>query len=151
MIKVAKWNFDRNNTSFDVELETNMLAEEAQEFKDGLVDYFNAIKGINQEAILDAKVELVDAWADFNFVFQGTKFKALGTMIDFSGVEETEQYMYTLLNQDLQINGAVLERALDAVIVANEAKGTQKVNGKIQKGDDWVDPKSQIRMYLEDV
>lgn len=150
MLRVAKWNFDRNNTSFDLELEKNMLAEEAQEFKDGMVDYLNAIKGIDQEAILDAKVEMVDAYADFAFVYQGTRFKALGTMMDFSGVDYTLDYMEMVL-KDANISHMVLDAAFDAVVAANEAKGTQKVNGKIQKGADWVDPKSQIRMYLQDV
>lgn len=150
MLKVAKWNFDRNNTNFDMELEINMLAEEAQEFKEGVVDYLNAIKGIDKEAILNAKVEMVDAYADFAFVYQGTLFKALGTMVDLSGVLVTLDYMEAML-KDANISPMVMDSAFDAVVAANEAKGTQKIDGKIQKGDDWVDPKARIRMYLEDV
>jgi len=149
-MRVAKWNFDRNNTSFDMELELNMLAEEAQEFKDGMIDYFNAIKGIDQEAILDAKVELVDAYADSLFVFRGTQFKVLGTMIDFSGVQETLDYMVHIL-KSINISDMVLDEAYNLVVEANEAKGTQKVNGKIQKGEDWFDPKHAIRKLLTDV
>lgn len=148
MLRVAKWNFDRNNTSFDLELEVDMLAEEAQEFKDGLVDYFNSIKTIDKLAVLNAKVELVDAWADFVFVAEGTKFKSLGRMMDLNGIDATGDYMYNILVKDLQIKPSILALALDAVVSANEAKGTEKVNGKIQKGAEWVDPKFTIAELL---
>lgn len=142
-MRVARWNFERDNLGFDMELEVNMLAEEAQEFKDGMVDYFNAV-GVEQ--LEDAIVELVDAWADFRFVLQGTKFKSLGLMADFGSADQTENYMYTCLTEEFYfLSPEILELAFDAVVTANEEKGIAKVNGKIQKGSEWIDPKAAIR------
>ena len=142
-MRVARWNFNRDNLGFNMELEVNMLAEEAQEFKDGMVDYFNAV-GVNQ--LEDAIVELVDAWADFRFVLQGSKFKALGLMQDFCSADQTEAYMYMCLTEGFDfLSPELLELAFDAVVTANEEKGNTKVNGKIQKGSEWVDPKAIIR------
>jgi hypothetical protein len=59
--------------------------------------------------------------------------------------------MLNILSNDLQISGLVLEEAYSLVVEANEAKGTQKVSGKIQKGESWVDPKHSIRKLLVNV
>ena len=148
-MQVAKWNYDRGNTNFDKELETRMLAEEAQEFKDGMTMWFTAISDSGK---LDALVELIDAWADYQFVMQGTIYKYLGSLIpfDFDLIRTQEHYMYDTLTTTLKLPKDMLEEALGAVITANNAKGTEKIDGKIQKGSDWKDPKESIRNLLED-
>jgi hypothetical protein len=127
-----------------------MLAEEAQEFKDGMIMYFNVIRA--SEDHMEAIVEMVDAWADYQFVAQGTYFKHLGSDVpfDFDWVRSTENYMYFTLTKQLKIEPGTLEKCLKAVIDANNAKGTEKVNGKIQKGPDWRDPKETIFNILKE-
>ena len=149
-MQVAEWNYKRNNTNFSSELELRMLAEEAQEFKDGLAMYFNAI---SDEGHLAALVELVDAWADYQFVLQGSIYKYLGSSEPFAwdSVRVQEKYMYELLNVTLGIEATTLNSCLQFVIIANNNKGTEKVNGKIQKGSDWVDPKGVIRGLLNEL
>ena len=39
--------------------------------------------------------------------------------------------------------------AIDIVLRANEAKPKEKVNGKIVKGDKWVDPKEKLKELLQ--
>lgn len=146
-MQVAQWNIDRDNTKFDRDLEFDMLAEEAQEFKDGMIQHGKASA---DEARMDAIVEMVDAWADYRFVLQGTMFKALGsTGYGFISEHQFEQYMFNILRLDFKISIDTLINSYQAVIDANNAKGTSKVNGKIQKGMDWVDPKSVIKGLLD--
>jgi hypothetical protein len=147
-MRIAKWNYNRNNTHFNKDLELTMLAEEAQEFKDGMTMYFEST---NELEALEALVEMIDAWADYQFVAQGTFYKYLGSTarFDFDAIRTQEKYMFhTLLR--LEIDETLLNEALDYVIIANEAKGTEKVDGKIQKGDTWVDPKFSIQQLLLD-
>jgi len=158
MLKVAQWNYKRNNTKFDPELETRMLAEEAQEFKDGMVQ-FMALEGqdevgeVGEVEIIAAIVEMVDAWADYQFVMQGSIFKYLGydTKFDWDSIRTQERYMFNVLTKDCEIPAEVLDICLEAVIEANNAKGTKKVDGKIQKGYDWRDPKDTIRGILNEL
>jgi hypothetical protein len=149
-MKVANWNFTRNNTNFSKELEERMLLEEAQEFKDGMNDLFKAFN--NEGSILDSIVEMVDAWADYKFVLQGTQYKYLGCSepFDMNSKIATENYMFSVLYKDLGIAPRVLKECYEAVIVANSLKGTTKVNGKIQKSKSWKDPKELIAVILLD-
>jgi len=149
-MQITKWNYERNNTSFYKELEDRMLAEEAQEFKDGMAMYFRAEEA--GEDTTEAIVEMVDAWADYQFVAQGTIFKYLGSDYSYSFdiVRTQERYMYHILHNELNIDDTTLNKCLQAVIDANAAKGTKKVNGKIQKGEEWRDPKETIANILKD-
>ena len=146
-MQVAKWNYDRDNTNFDKDLERRMLAEEAQEFKDALNDYFD----VDAEAKKKAIVDMVDAWADFKFVLQGSYYKHLGSNISFNfGMYESQlEYMKEILC-DLGVYNWTLNECYKAVIDANNAKGTAKVDGKIQKGEFWRDPKETIYKILLD-
>jgi len=150
-MQVAQWNYERNNTSLDMELENRMLAEEAQEFKDGLNMYFEyetSKKGYRDDAI----VEMVDAWADYQFVLQGTMYKTLGSLYtpDLSEYVQQDRFMYHILTVSLDILPETLNECLQAVIDANKAKGTTKIDGKVQKGESWIDPKETIRDILKD-
>jgi len=146
-MQIARWNYKRNNTNFDPELELRMLSEEAQEFKDGMLMYFEG----NTSDRLDAIIEMIDAWADYQFVMQGSIFKYLGSdkSFDWYSIKVQEKYMYSILTDTLGLDPEMLNASLQAVIDANNAKGTEKVNGKIQKGPDWVDPKATIKQFLE--
>jgi len=148
-MRVAKWNYDRNNTNLDLDLESVMLAEEAQEFKDGLALAFTASTA--KEAS-EALVELIDAWADYKFVMRGTIYKSLGSHehFNFDMVQAQEQFMFTCLTKDMSIRGATLQTAYALVIEANGNKGTEKVDGKIQKGPLWRDPKESILALLQE-
>jgi len=143
-MQVAQWNYTRDNTNFDMELELNMLAEEAQEFKDGLNDLFGSS---TREDELDAVVEMVDAYCDYKFVARGTQYKALGRTIDLGLLESTLSYMKSLL-LDL-VAEDVLDTSYKLVCDANDNKTSQKVNGKVQKGLYWKDPKESIRELLQ--
>lgn len=151
MLRVAHWNYKRDNRNFDKDLELRMLSEEAQEFKDGLEMYFEAIE-CNEDP-MDAIVEMVDAWCDYRFVRSGSLFKVLGSSIsfDWKSIEAQELYMYNILTKtSIDLDPNILEKCFDKVIEANNAKGTTKVNGKVQKGDDWEDPKVVIFRLLQE-
>ena len=81
---------------------------------------------------------------------QGTIYKYLGSDVsfDFDRIRTQERYMYRVLTQTLGFETYTLDKALQYVINANNAKGTKKVNGKIQKGKSWVDPKESIRCLV---
>ena len=149
--KICKWNDVRGNKEFDGSLEFNMLQEELNEFtyaylktindkfpKDTLefdeageltlesnkliVDYMESEEGVNAY-----RVNQLDALLDLAFVAMGSVYKMLGS-------------------EDLT------ESAMDAVIAANNRKGTEKVDGKIKKPDDFVGPeKDLLELYLDRV
>jgi hypothetical protein len=148
-MRIAQWNYNRDNINFDPELELRMLTEEAQEFKDGMLMLAKADAESSYDAAI---VELVDAWCDYQFVMSGSIFKYLGSDIpfDWDSIRTQERYMFTILNKQLGIDEATLNICLDCVITANEAKGTKKIKGKIQKGDTWRDPKDTILNILKD-
>jgi hypothetical protein len=150
-MQIAQWNYERNNTNFDPELELRMLAEEAQEFRDGMVMYFETLKDPTLP-VADTIVEMVDAWADYQFVMGGSVFKYLGSdrLFNWDSIRVQEKYMYHILTDDLKIEPYTLRLCLQAVIDANKAKGTEKVNGKIQKGESWRDPKEAIFEILKE-
>jgi hypothetical protein len=142
ILNIAKWNFDRNNTNFFRDLEESMLQEEALEFKDGLKAYWEATSEKEKQL---ATVDMVDAYCDFIFVLYGTEYKMLGAdvAIDLSRYHNQANYMSKCL-EALGIEYRTLNIALDLVMKANNEKGTEKVNGKIQKGAGWYDPKVKI-------
>jgi len=147
-LKVAQWNITRDNNNFNKELELRLLSEEAQEFKDALILY---VQSANKTAKTLALVDMVDAMCDFEFVLNGTKFKYLGSdkKFDFNTQDTILEYMVNTLVIDLDVPYGILTESKRAVIKANEAKGTEKVDGKVQKGDLWVDPKDTIKTLLE--
>ena len=142
ILEIAKWNFDRDNNSFYRDLEENMLQEEAAEFKEALAAYWNAGSELDTQSAI---VDLVDAYCDFIFVLYGTEYKMLGAdlAIDLSRYHNQANYMLKVLNS-LNVSHTTLNKSLELVVKANCSKGTEKVDGKIQKGDAWRDPKEDI-------
>lgn len=163
ILSIGRWNYDRNGLDFNVVLEETMLREEIAEFKDGLKDYFkHTSKEVlpNEEDILDACVEMVDAYCDFMYVYTGTCIKQLGdtSVRDWS---LNQSVMHSTLQEILPTHGvtmysekgtdiSLLEKCFKYVIEANEAKPINKTSGKVTKGKDWKDPKQLIKQELLD-
>lgn len=142
ILTIANWNFDRNNNNFSRELEERMLQEEALEFKEALQDYWKATSEKDKQKAI---VDLIDAYCDFVFVLYGSEYKMLGAdvSIDLSRYHNQSNYMLKIL-QSVGVQFTTLDKSLEYVVEANGKKGTKKVNGKIQKGSDWYDPKDKI-------
>jgi len=161
--QIAKWNYDRNGLQLDVELERDMLEEEATEFRDGLKHYLfesdvNILPALKGDYVLDAVVEMVDAYCDYTFVYYGTQVKLLGSgkIVD---VGSTQSIMHTLLTEILVTHNVTMfeygeqpfiDMCMADVIEANMAKPIKKTKGKVTKGKKWIDPKDKIRQRLLD-
>lgn len=160
---VATWNRDRGNAiihaAVDFDLEIRMLSEEKNEF---YVD-FDALVDSGAEPLSDIWhlhiARMADAIADFQFVYAGTVAKvsrAKMTMPDVRQAASLAQFVQNEMNIMIQLFldltspyvNVNLDECLDIVIDANDKKGTEKVNGKIQKGPDWVDPITTIEKYI---
>ena len=155
LIEIAKWNYDRNGLEFDRELERDMLDEEAYEFKLGLEDY---LRDDNLFKVLSV-VEMIDAYCDFNFVLTGTISKAIDlfNVIPMDVYEKQMVYMNTFIIEALVKHGvkvydkegkSIIDYAMGYVIEANHKKCENKTTTKVEKGKDWVDPKSRIKNLL---
>lgn len=157
--RIIDWNRKRNGLKFDIDLETQMLSEEANEFymAETLVDRF-------------------DAWADFIFVGVGTVTKYLATKHKYyvdqketqeqvdaltAWMEHNRMQMVELLSEEIlainpkygQDDGEMFDelckKVQDIVIEANEAKGTTlDCKGKVTKHADFVKPELQIDNLL---
>lgn len=149
-LKTIKWNYDRKNIRFSRDLEESMLAEEAQEFKDGLAMILDQSSTEEQE--IGGLIEIIDAWCDYKFVLTGTIYKYLGcnTAINLENFKTQEEYMRSIL-YELGLDDEFLEVCYNLVVEANTVKGSKRVNGKIQKGSSWRDPKESIREALYNV
>ena len=149
--EIVAWNLKRNGLAFDPILEAKMLSEEAYEF-------FAA----------DDLVERIREFADFVFVLTGTKAKFFAkTYSDHREVAYSYEHFNVLLEwaaatkeemQDILAEElgwekyyAVVSKAIDAVISANNAKGTEKdSNGKVVKGPNYVSPSETIARILQE-
>lgn len=139
---ICKWNKDRNNVSYDINLEYTMLAEELQEYllsrQKAMLDFATA-KGLDPHAEttftnltedeqsvinLNTRVNEADALADLIFVATGS--------------------LYKLANG----NEDAVRMILSYVIEANEAKGSATSDGKIIKPEGFVGPEDKIRGIL---
>ena len=139
--RIVDWNIERNELALDSNLEINMLAEEAKEY-------------------FDAKtfVDKVDAVGDIIFVGVGTLAKTTNAyhlsakelfapidfiLTDFVGRVETEG-----IGSDFFL--PMLSEVLDAIIDANEEKGTEKdEKGKVKKPEGFVPPEGRIAVIIE--
>lgn len=106
--RVAKWNEERDNLTYNSALEYRMLSEELAEYSQGA-------------SMLD-EIEQIDAICDLLFV-------ALGTLAKMA-----------------HSNGFDAYEAMEYVLEANEAKPKERVNGKIVKGETWIDPKEKMKV-----
>lgn len=147
---ICKWNEVRGNREFDGSLEYSMLNEELQEyalaylktindkFPEGTLD-FNDDGELTKESAEEVseymlseegtayyRVNQLDALADLIFVAVGSMYKILGS-------------------------ADLVESVLDAVVAANNKKGTQKnLEGKVQKPADFIGPEEDIKeIYLD--
>lgn len=161
--RIIKWNRDRNNLKFDLDLEVKMLTEEANEFYQA-----------------EHLVDRMDAWADFIFVGTGTIMKYLNNKLNYfedlkemieqtdllsSWMEHQRIQMIELLEEEVNaINPQgsykdenfvdnILKEVLETVVDANEKKGNKlDANGKVTKHPDFQKPEAKIdnilRKYL---
>lgn len=155
--RIIKWNKKRNGLDYNPQLEAKMLSEEANEFY-----------------MADTFIDRVDAYCDFQFVAIGTqaKIKAeraydsntlLGSFNsdfnDFSEyIDSTEYQMLHILREDWERMGLYislqqyLDKSLEIVLEANEAKGTTKgADGKVLKGEDYKKPEDSLEELLKDM
>ncbi len=159
LLQVTRWNYKRNKCEMHQHLEYSMLLEEETEFKEqGLIPYLKG--GLFQ---LDAVVEMIDAYCDYNFVYSGTIAKAIGTEVNLSDFDAESKM--TMMNtyiieallehnvtiMDVNTGKSVIDEAMGFVIEANEAKPIKKLTGarKVAKGKTWIDPKHRILEMLK--
>ena len=174
MKRVAIWNGGivpeelgggtRNNTTFNINFDLPLLSEEVKEFYIALAN--NNI------------VEMVDAYCDVRFVWEGIEFKYGYISYEYNNPgnykklkEDTEHFdtmesyygrhkykMFELLCNELYGNTEeayiqtlkLLDAAFDLVCEANEQKGIIKdANGKTMKGPNWINPALSIAQLLE--
>lgn len=161
IVNIGKWNYMRNGLNLNTELEHNMLLEEEAEFAKGMKDYFEQITCDNlfkAEFVVDAVVEMVDAYCDFMYVYTGTCLKTIGTdyTIDCS---HKQSLMNSVLQEILVTHGVKLydrmkaelpfiEQCYSFVMDANDKKPITKTKGKVVKGDTFIDPKLRIKELL---
>lgn len=173
MKRVAIWNNGpvpeelgggtRGNNTFNFAFDLPLLSEEVKEFYKALAN--NDI------------VEMVDAYCDVRFVWEGIEFKYGCISYEYNDVnnykllvEHTQQFkdielyyrehkykMLDILETELFGNTEypyektleLLDAAFNIVCEANEQKGTIKdANNKTMKGPKWVNPADSIRELL---
>ena len=173
MKRVAIWNDGpvpeelgggtRGNNTFNFAFDLPLLSEEIKEFYKALAN--NDI------------VEMVDAYCDVRFIWEGIEFKYGCISYEYNDVNNwnflntneqefraLERYkdmhrykMLDLLETDLFSNTEdsyektlqLLDDAFNIVCEANEQKGTIKdANNKTMKGPKWVNPADSIRKLL---
>ena len=173
MKRVAIWNGGlvheelgggtRGNTNFNINFDLPLLSEEVKEFYKALAN--NDI------------VEMVDAYCDVRFVWEGILFKYGCISYEYNNPnnykllkEDTEHFnimeeyyrrhkyeMFELLETELYGDTdesysqtlVLLDVAFDLVCEANEQKGTVKDNNnKTMKGHKWVNPADSIKALL---
>lgn len=174
MKRVAIWNDGpvpaelgggtRGNNTFDINFDLPLLSEEVKEFYKALAN--NDI------------VEMVDAYCDVRFVWEGIEFKYGSNSYEYNDynnykllVEHTQQFKalelyhrehrYKMLdiletelfssegNETYKNTMHLLDKAFDIVCEANEQKGTIKdENDKTMKGPKWINPAESIRKLL---
>lgn len=145
--KIVRWNRERNGLALNIDTEVKMLTEEANEF-----------------FMAETKADRLREAADFKFVWVGTLAKCLGgrckNELDFMSrksfledieawADAEEEAMSEMLNEDGTRH--MLPRALEIVTRANLAKPkTKNSDGKVIKGDDYVDPIEEIKQIIEE-
>ena len=138
---IVDWNKARNELALDSNLEINMLAEEAKE-------YFDATTFVKQ----------VDAVGDLFYVAVGMLAKsAKGYNLASEGILSPIDFILTDFVGRAEAKGIedireLLSRSMDAIIEANNAKGTEKTpEGKVKKPDDFVPPEEKIAEIIKEL
>lgn len=138
---IMKWNYLRNGLILQsTDLENKLFNEEYLEWKSAMTDVLDI--GFPNAELLS---ELIDAYADMDFVLSGSKAKG-----DFDARKDRIlDYVYkttfdTLTTFRVRNPGVLISQAQELVLEANNAKPLTKTEGKVTKGNDWVDPKIRI-------
>lgn len=145
--QIVRWNRERNGLALNIDTEIKMLTEEANEF-----------------FMAETKEDRLREVADFNFVWIGTVAKCLsGRCKDWQSimsrkgffdcikewVDAEEKVMIEVLEEDGTYY--LLPRVLEIVTKANLAKPkTKNVDGKVIKGDDYIDPIEEIKQIIKE-
>ena len=131
--RIEKWNKDRNDLEFNPELEFKMLMEE-------LTEIFKA----------PSLPEKVQEFCDLLFVEGGTVAKMKEYDPFFFSLIIGLGYFLHFYMEALDVTIEAFDACFDAVITANEKKGTTKdANGKIIKGDAYTSPLPEIISILK--
>ena len=145
--QVIRWNRERNGLDFNVDTEVKMLTEEVNEF-----------------FMAETKEDRLREAADFTFVWIGTVVKCLGGRCKdwkslmlrkdfFDGIKEWVDVETKEMGEVLAEDGThhLWPRALEIVTKANLAKPkTKNADGKVIKGDDYIDPIEEIKQIIEE-
>lgn len=171
MSRVAKWNGGpvpeelgggtRGNTEFKPAFDLGLLSEEVREFYLAMA---------NEDLI-----EMFDAYADMQFVYEGIEFKYGMIAYDYNAENinlffenekafsmirsyyyghRHEAYKCIAKHLGVKYSEKLLDNLLDTVFnyvcEANEQKGTEKdEKGKTIKGPKWVNPAESIKKLLK--
>lgn len=146
--RIIAWNRVRNGLEFDPNLEIRMLSEEFNEF-----------------FMAETFAQRLQEFADIMFVWIGTNAKYYAQRKDRFNLTDKEHwdefidwfeggftFCSELIHSEMEENDipeSYLDKVLLYVVEANEAKGIEKVNGKVVKGPDYVSPLDRIEMDLE--
>lgn len=165
IIDIAKFNYLRNHLELNRNLEETMLIEEETEFIDAFKLYLKLVYeetdvgfSMKEEAILDILTDMVDAYCDFMYVYYGSLLKYLGTGEVYDKTQK-QTLLSTILMEVLVGHGCkihkqnekpLLDLAMSYVIKANDAKTLDKTEGKVEKGDKFIDPKEKIKNLIVD-
>ena len=145
--QIIRWNRERNGLALNIDTEVKMLTEEANEF-----------------FMAETKEDRLREAADFQFVWIGTLAKCLGgrckNELDFMSRKKFFDDIEEWVDDEIEIMTEVLEedgtyylwpRVLEIVTKANLAKPkTKNVDGKVIKGDDYIDPIEEIKQILKE-
>lgn len=145
--QIVRWNRERNGLSLNIDTEVKMLTEEANEF-----------------FMAETKEDRLREAADFKFVWVGTTAKCLGGRCkDWQSLMSRRgffDYIRKWADAETEAMTEVLEedgtyylwpRVLEIVTKANLAKPkTKNVDGKVIKGDDYIDPIEEIKQILKE-
>jgi hypothetical protein len=169
--RIIQWNKGRNNLSFDPALELPMLKEEASEFihadtlPERIQEYCDFIfvftgtiakffgnpgktQGITEEE--EEEEGLVN-----NFVSSTQFFEDILTPWANNFMNYAQKIIINnlqSLNTDEEHVQKIMDLSLEAVIDANEAKGTERdENGKICKGLNYVPPIKAIKKVIYEI
>jgi hypothetical protein len=162
--QTRQWNINRGFTKkLDLQLESDMLEEEKEEFFDAYEQY-NGLKDepLAIDARLDLAVDMVDAVCDYLFVSVGLDAKSQLNRLPDADTQGKVALLKTNVDKNLAVMGALLIDVVGAkvdlnvcygfVVEANNLKPAKSnADGKGVKGDEWVDPKHKIKDYLEEL
>lgn len=154
LLRIAKWNYERNGLVYNNELEDRLFAEESNEFSTAFTQYL-----ANPLTKLDCIVDMIDGYCDSFFVYSGTIAKQLCSNTTLTSKQYELNIMNSIITEVVLKHNVkvydedkpyLMDLCMQYVIEANEKKPKSKTTGKVKKGSDWVDPKTLIMELLVD-